>query len=273
MSAIDPLDVTTPWALLDEARRVLLFHAHPDDESLATGGLIAELTSRGVEVTVVTATRGEEGEIVEGALEEGEDRSLDAVRAEEIRRALSALGVQRHLLLGEAPALAADGEPRRYRDSGMRWVRPGLAGPAESAGADSFTGRPGEEAAADLAAAITAISPDLVLSYDDAGTYGHPDHVHAHHVAAQACADTGTRFIEVGSLADDGTIATDAPGTVWREHPGTKEAVLAALDAYRTQVTVLGSTAGEPGMITVRHVGGQEQQIPLRTALRMPDGS
>ncbi|MFC0674176.1 glycosyltransferase [Brachybacterium hainanense] len=251
-----------PWSLLGSARRVLLVHAHPDDESLATGALIADLASRGVRVELVTATRGEEGEIVPGAIPPGSTEPLEAVRAAEIDAAARALGISRRHMLGEPPALAPGASPRRYRDSGMTWVREGLAGPSPTAGPDSFSRSDLAQESADLAALIGELAPDAVIGYDDAGTYGHPDHVRAHHVTAAACAAAGVPMIEASSEPRD----TAPPGFVWREQPGFLAAVRAALEAYRTQLTVVGT--GEDRVL-VRHVGGQDQEVEMRTGLRL----
>src|SRR5699024_11189307 len=166
--------------------------------------------------------------------------------------------------LGTAPALAPGAAPRRYRDSGMRWVREGLAGRSDSAGPDSFSLRPLEEAVADLVALIEAVRPDVVIGYADEGTYGHPDHVRAHHLAVEACARAGTPLVEiVSALPEDDR---SAPGIAVREHPGTGEAVLRAVESYRTQLTVVGQ---QPGGIAIRHVGGQDDVAPLRTGLHL----
>src|SRR5699024_10696055 len=176
-----------PWHLLEEASLVLAVHAHPDDESLSTGALLASLVAGGTRVELVTATRGEEGEIVPGSVPTEDPRSLEAIRETEIDAAAAALGLAQRYWLGTAPALAPRIAPRRSRDSGMQWVREGLTGPSESAGPDSFSRRPLEQAAEDLAALIEQVRPDVVIGYDDEGTYGHSDHVRAHHVTAEAC--------------------------------------------------------------------------------------
>ncbi|MGP9537567.1 PIG-L family deacetylase [Brachybacterium sp. AOP43-C2-M15] len=254
-----------PWELLGTARTVLAVHAHPDDESLSTGALLASLSAAGTRVVLVTATRGEEGEVVPGAVSPEDPRPLEAVRETEIDAATRTLGIAERHWLGTAPALAPDAAPRRYRDSGMRWVREGLAGPSDTAGPDSFSHRPLDQAVADLSALIGQLRPDAVIGYDDEGTYGHPDHVRAHHVTAQACARTGTPLLEVASTPDGG-----ADGAVssfrWREHPGTAETVRRAVDSYRTQLTVVGPV---PGGIAIRHVGGQDDVVALRTGLRL----
>ncbi|MDO5662769.1 MAG: glycosyltransferase [Brachybacterium sp.] len=251
-----------PWGLLDRARTVLVVHAHPDDETLATGPLLADLAQRGTRTVVLTATRGEEGEITEGALDDDE-RDLAEVRAVELARALDALGIEEHHMLGAAPALAPGASPRRYRDSGMRWIREGLAGPSEHAGEDSLTRRNPEEAVADLLALIDHVGADLLITYDDAGGYGHPDHVRVHEVTAEAAHRRDLPMLEV---ADPATSL--ASGICWREQPGTGEAVEAAVRAYATQVTPIGPLDPEQPGLLLRHVGGQEQRLRFGTGLR-----
>ncbi len=271
-----------PWRLLEDASTVLAVHAHPDDESLSTGALLASLAAAGTRVVLLTATRGEEGEIVPGAVAEGESRPLEEIREAEIAAATAALGIAERHWLGTAPALAPGAAPRRYRDSGMQWVREGLAGPSGSAGPDSFSLRPLVEAVDDLVALLTAVRPDVVIGYDDEGTYGHPDHVRAHHVAVGACARTGTPLVEIASELPDPR-GSD-PRILEQDHPGTAGAVLRAVDSYRTQLTVIGAPfdgiTGTDGIaradgitgsdgIAIRHVGGQDDVVPLRTGLRV----
>ncbi|MDN5820140.1 MAG: PIG-L family deacetylase [Brachybacterium sp.] len=261
-----PLPVPAPWRLLDTAATVLAVHAHPDDESLSTGALLASLAATGTRVVLVTATRGEEGEIVPGSLDDAESRPLEEVREAEIAAAAAALGIAERHWLGTAPALSPDAGPRRYRDSGMQWVREGLAGPSDSAGADSFSLRPLEEAVDDLVALLQTVRPDVVIGYDDEGTYGHPDHVRAHHVAVAASARAGIPLIEIASVLPDGD-GTDHR-IAERDHPGTARAVLRAVDSYRTQLTVVDEA---PGGIAIRHVGGQDDVVRLRTGLHVRD--
>ena len=104
-------------------RTVLFVHAHPDDETLATGGLIAELAARGVRVAVLTAMRGEQGEVVEGPLSALTGTpELTAHREGEVAAACATLGVRHHAFLGSPDARAAGRPPRRYTDSGMAWL-------------------------------------------------------------------------------------------------------------------------------------------------------
>lgn len=264
---------TDPWTLLGDATTVLAVHAHPDDESLSTGALLASLAGAGTRVELLTATRGEEGEIVPGSVPPEDTRPLELVREAEIDAATAVLGISARFMLGTAPALAAGAAPRTYRDSGMQWIRDGLAGPSDTAGADSFTHRPLEEATDDLTALIRERQPDVVIGYDDEGTYGHPDHVRAHQVTAAACARTGTPMIEVSSAPDP---AADA-GFIWRDHPDVADVVRRAVDSYRTQLTVVGWADGDGDGdgakgIAIRHVGGQDDVVLLRTGLRVLRG-
>lgn len=254
-----------PWALLDAARTVLTVHAHPDDESLSTGALLAHLASQGTRVVLATATRGEKGEIIPGTVSPGDPRDFADIRMTELDGAARALGVAERHLLGTAPALADDAEPRWYRDSGMQWITPTLAGPDESTGPDAFTRRPREQARADLLALIAAVGPDVLVSYDDGGTYGHPDHVLTHELTAEAAAATGIPFCEVASYHDTGE-GIAAEGVRWRDLPETGDALAAALGSHRTQLTVLSSDSDG---VRLRLSGGQERRVPLRAGVRL----
>ena len=242
--------MTDPWG---SARRVLLIHAHPDDETLATGVLIADLVDRGVEVGLVTASRGEQGEVVDGVLAPEEAADLSAVREAELATAVSRLGIAWHAYLGSSAARAPGTLPRRYEDSGMRWIRPGLAGPAADAGAESLTSAPLTEVADDIAAATTAYGADVVITYDADGGYGHPDHVRCHDATVIACASTGVPLYVVRQEPDDrDPVVIDGAGHL--------ERVQHALRAHRTQLTVVGDD--------VVHSGGQREPIVTRLSLR-----
>jgi LmbE family N-acetylglucosaminyl deacetylase len=261
--------------ILRSARTVLLAHAHPDDETLATGALIASLVRGGVACPVVTATRGEQGEIVPGAIPEDSTQTLEQVRVEETAAALAALGAGAPLHLGESPALADGAEPRVYRDSGMQWVRPGLAGPTDAADERSFTAAPIAQAAADLAAAITRTEADCVVSYADDGSYGHPDHVRMHHVAREAAALVGVPFLAVASEEtlvhrplDKPILPAQDDDFDWIDLPGVRDAVAEALGRHRSQLSVLEIADLPPGVVRVRHVGGQLQDVWCRSGLR-----
>ncbi|MEA2644300.1 MAG: N-acetyl-D-myo-inositol-2-amino-2-deoxy-alpha-D-glucopyranoside deacetylase [Chloroflexota bacterium] len=138
---------------------LLLVHAHPDDEAISTGGAMLKARADGHRVVLVTATRGEVGEIYN--MDEAATRPrLGEVRSKELENASRILGVNR-------------GEFLDYRDSGM-------AGTGDNENPKSFHQAPLDEAAARLAAILREERPDVVVTYDADGTYGHPDHIKAH---------------------------------------------------------------------------------------------
>lgn len=238
-------------------RRVLFLHAHPDDETLATGGTIAVLAEQGVRVGVLTATRGERGEVVPGVLDPSAD--LTAYRLAELSAALTVLGVTDHWLLGEPPARAASAAPRRYTDSGMRWSATGSAVPAVDITPDSLTAAPVQEVTGDLQALIEAVGPDLVISYDAGGGYGHPDHRRVHEAALAAATASGVPFAEVVS-ADVAETARREVETV--DVSAQRQRLQLALRGYRSQLERVESDH-------VVHVGGQRQQLQDAEYLRL----
>jgi N-acetyl-1-D-myo-inositol-2-amino-2-deoxy-alpha-D-glucopyranoside deacetylase len=144
---------------------LLLVHAHPDDEAISTGGAMLKARADGHRVVLVTATRGEVGEIYN--MDEGSTRPhLGEVRTKELENAARVLGVNR-------------GEFLDYRDSGM-------VGTADNENPKSFHQAPLDQAAAKLAAIMREERPDVVVTYDSDGTYGHPDHIKAHYVTNAA---------------------------------------------------------------------------------------
>ncbi|MBO1751908.1 PIG-L family deacetylase [Actinotalea sp. BY-33] len=168
---------------------LLAVHAHPDDETLATGALLATWSAAGLPTTVVTCTRGEQGEVIgpERAALEGNGRALADHREVELAGALAALGVQAHAFLDElvAPGGGAVGQVR-YADSGMAWLGTGQATAVADLPEDAFVGVAVDVAAAGLAGLIRRQEPTVVVGYEPGGGYGHPDHVHAHHVMTRA---------------------------------------------------------------------------------------
>lgn len=170
----------------DAARRLLLVHAHPDDESIGTGATMARYVAEGAHVTLVTCTLGEQGEIVVPELEHlaaERDDQLGPHRRGELAAAMAELGVTDFRLLG--------GEGR-YRDSGMVWSGDGRrALPPDPVRPDSFWAADLRDAADHLVEVIREIHPQVVVTYDDNGQYGHPDHVQAHRVTTYAAALAG----------------------------------------------------------------------------------
>ncbi|TGO04124.1 PIG-L family deacetylase [Serinibacter arcticus] len=160
---------------------VLAVFAHPDDETLLAGGLLALAASRGRRVVVVTATRGERGEMIGRPDLEGTD-AVPRVREQEVAAALEALGVREHHWLGDL----VDGAGYGWTDSGMTWVAPGIAGPAPDAPGTALTSGDLEVQAAALARLIRDVRPAVVVGDEAGGSYGHPDHSRAHTILARA---------------------------------------------------------------------------------------
>ncbi|TFC07654.1 GlcNAc-PI de-N-acetylase [Cryobacterium sp. MDB1-18-2] len=242
-------------SILDGLPVVLLVHAHPDDETLTTGALAAELVARGTRVSLLTASRGERGEVVAGPLSGLEGTAaLARVREDELDRATQVLGIADRFWLGQAPARAEGRPPRRYRDSGMSWIREGLAGPAADADADALYVAPLDEVTADVVALIGHVRPALVISYDHGGGYGHPDHVRMHEAARAACLAGQTPFAEI--------VLEPAADAEWLDLEARRAVTTAALRCYRSQLTVTGD-----GLHLV-HSGGQHEAITTSIGLR-----
>ena len=160
--------------------RLLFVHAHPDDETLTCGITMAHHVDSGDEVHVLVCTLGEEGEVIPTELAhlEGADGDpLGSWRREELREAMRRLRVA-HAVLGEDPDT---GVLSRYRDSGMVGM-PAAHHPR------AFAGAPVGEAAEPVAEHVRAVRPDVVVTYDRHGGYGHPDHIQTHRVTMAALA-------------------------------------------------------------------------------------
>lgn len=250
---------------LDSRRRMLLVHAHPDDETINNGVTMARYVGQGVQVTLVTCTLGEEGEVLVPELEHlaaDRDDALGPHRVGELATAMEALGVTDHRFLGG---------PGRYRDSGMMGLptndRP-----------DCFWQADLDEAALLLVEVIRETRPMVLVTYDENGGYGHPDHIKAHRVAMRAlelAADPGAgagepwqvekvywcavptswwrqslRTLRAAGdettfegLDPDGELPFGTPDelvTTVVEAPEHVEAKLAAMRAHATQITVEG---------------------------------
>jgi N-acetyl-1-D-myo-inositol-2-amino-2-deoxy-alpha-D-glucopyranoside deacetylase len=186
-SAVEPLADEVAMTPLDFPRRLLLVHAHPDDETIGTGATMAKYAAEGTLVTLVTCTLGEEGEVLVPELAHlaaDRDDRLGQHRITELATAMEALGVRDHRLLGG---------PGRWRDSGMMGLptndRP-----------DCFWQADLDEATRELVAVMREVRPQVVVTYDENGGYGHPDHIQAHRVTVAAFDASGDpqRWPEVG---------------------------------------------------------------------------
>ena len=154
-------------------RRLLLVHAHPDDETIGTGATMAHYVASGAHVTLVTCTLGEEGEVHVpelALLRAAEADQLGGYRISELAAACAILGVTDHRFLGGAG---------RYRDSGMMGA-PSNRHPRAFCRADL------DEAAGHLVEIMREVRPQVLITYDPNGLYGHPDHIQAHRVAMRA---------------------------------------------------------------------------------------
>ena len=240
--------------------RVLFVHAHPDDETITTGGTIAELVSEGAEVMVLTATRGEGGEVIPAELKqlEGDRAGLARVREQEIAEAMRALGVRMHTFLG--------GTTRTFEDSGMEWGPDGHARPAASMTDNALCAADITSVARHIAAVIDAFEPHAIITYAANGGYGHPDHVRVHEATTAAIdfAEWRTgRLLYVDTPAEVARHSFDphqagfadtgfAPAETIPAKPPVGQIVIdqdvsavlpakrAALEAHRTQVSVSG---------------------------------
>lgn len=160
---------------------LVCFHAHPDDESMATAGLMVKAAEAGHRVVLVTATRGELGEIVPGVLAEGEQLGLR--RSAELYESAAILGVSRVEILG-------------YVDSGMM-------GTAGNDAPWSFWQADVDAAARRLATILDEERPDVFTIYDDHGGYGHPDHIQVHRVGVRAAELAGVGAVFQSTINRD----------------------------------------------------------------------
>ena len=159
---------------MSAAKRLLLVHAHPDDETINNGVTMAKYAASGAQVTLVTCTRGEEGEVLVtelANLASDKDDKLGEHREVELKDAMAQLGINDFRFLG-APN-------KKWRDSGM------MATPQNERG-DVFWQADLDEASHELVKIILEIKPQVLITYDEFGGYGHPDHIKAHRVAMRA---------------------------------------------------------------------------------------
>jgi N-acetyl-1-D-myo-inositol-2-amino-2-deoxy-alpha-D-glucopyranoside deacetylase len=206
-------------------RRLLLVHAHPDDESIATGATMARYAAQGAHVALVTCTLGELGEIIPAGLAHlaaDRDDRLGEYRIGELAAACAALGVTDHRFLGGAG---------RWRDSGM------MGTPGNDAPGSFWRADPGAAAAA-LMTVIDEVRPQVMVTYDASGGYGHPDHIQAHRVARRAFRLASGGPHPVGRLY---AVAAPDAAQISAEIDGTAclPAKRAAMRAHATQITVL----------------------------------
>ncbi len=255
---------------------IVFVHAHPDDEAIATGGTMAKMADEGHRVVLVTATRGELGELPAGGLDPGE--TLTERRVAELDEACRILGVARQVYLG-------------YLDSGM-------AGEPENQRPGSFASADVAEAAGVLAGILDEEDADVVVTYDEHGGYGHPDHVQVHRVSMAAADRAGTPVVYLATMNRDfvASLADRAGESGWTppdRDPGELESmgepaarlttdvdVTAWIDRKRAAMRVHASQISEESFFLAMPedifavVWGHEWYIRVRPAVGpQPDGT
>jgi N-acetyl-1-D-myo-inositol-2-amino-2-deoxy-alpha-D-glucopyranoside deacetylase len=238
--------------------RLLLVHAHPDDETINNGVTMAKYVAEGSHVTLVTCTRGEEGEVLVpelAHLASAHDDKLGEHRETELRDAMHHLGVTDFRFLG-APA-------KKWRDSGMMGSDPNNR-------PDNFWNADLDEASEALVKIILEMKPHVLVTYDEIGGYGHPDHIQAHRVAMrgaelarergweiqkiywntiprsiieqgiEAMKDTGIQFFGVDKAEDFPFAQPDELVTTVINGEDFVEKKMAAMRAHPTQIAVDG---------------------------------
>ena len=234
----------------DPPRRLLLVHAHPDDESIYTAATMAKYAAEGAQVTLVTCTLGELGEIIPPSLAhlaaEKEDR-LGEYRIGELAAACDLLGVTDHRFLGG---------PGRWRDSGMM-------GTEDNTDPRCFWQADVDEAAAALLDVIREVRPQALVTYDANGFYGHPDHIQAHRVAWRAfelAQPEGLARFYATAAPDSAQVTTEIDATPYFERK------LAAMRAHATQITV-----SAPFFALSNHIRQRALGVEYYTQLAGPD--
>jgi N-acetyl-1-D-myo-inositol-2-amino-2-deoxy-alpha-D-glucopyranoside deacetylase len=233
----------------EPGRRLLLVHAHPDDESIDTGATVARYAAEGAQLTLVTCTLGELGEVIPADLAHlasGADDRLGGYRIGELAAACEALGVTDHRFLGG---------PGRWRDSGMMGL-PSNGAPGSFWQADL------DEAARELAVIIREVRPQVIVTYDGNGCYGHPDHIKAHRVAWRA-----------RELAAGPAIRRDGNGAPWRVAKFYATAMPRSALAEAIKLSAPGGRAAPAGFVEVSSVAELPFGVPDEQATTEVDGT
>lgn len=149
----------------------MVVHAHPDDEAIGTGGILRKYSNEGIRTVLVLATKGEAGEIDGRVPTEQEREGIADLRLEEVRCSCGVLGIDQVHFMG-------------YRDSGM-------AGRPENNLPGAFATADPEEATRRLVQIIRQERPHVVTTYNEKGTYGHPDHIMVNRITVRAVEDAG----------------------------------------------------------------------------------
>ncbi|MGW1958472.1 N-acetyl-1-D-myo-inositol-2-amino-2-deoxy-alpha-D-glucopyranoside deacetylase [Streptomyces sp. NPDC001920] len=199
------------------ARRLLLVHAHPDDESINNGATMAKYAAEGAQVTLVTCTLGEHGEVIPPELRHLTGAELGEHRLGELTAAMRELGVEDFRLLGGRG---------RYEDSGMMGI-------ADNDDPACLWQADVDEAARALVEVILEVRPQVLVTYDPDGGYGHPDHIQAHRIAMRAAEladDAGWRIPKIYWNRVPRTVAEDAFARLQADLPGLPFGKAATVD-------------------------------------------
>jgi len=201
----------------------VFFHAHPDDEAISTGGTMARMATEGHRVVLVTATRGELGEVPEGLLSPGE--TLAQRRAVELAAACDVLGVARHEYLG-------------YGDSGM-------AGEATNNDPACFWQADVDEAARRLAEILEEEHAEAFSTYDENGGYGHPDHIQVHRVGLRAAQLAKTPRVFMATMNRDYMLSlAERAGDFGLDMPTEQRTMLDTLGVHEDRITTAVDVGG-----------------------------
>lgn len=239
-------------------KRALFVHAHPDDETINNGATMAQMIEDGIAVTLITCTRGEEGEVLVPELSHlasSAEDNLGAHREIELSNAMNELGVVDHRFLGKTKTYT-----KIYRDSGMLDTPPNQR-------PDCFWRADVEQAAKELAEIIDEVKPQVMVTYDEIGGYGHPDHIQTHRVAMRAAElstwkiqkiywnimpksivkqgmdamkKLGSDFFGAENIDELPFVKDDSLVTTVIHAPGQVEKKMAAMKAHATQISVDG---------------------------------
>lgn len=243
---------------VNASKRLLLVHAHPDDETINNGATMAKYAAEGVQVTLVTCTRGEEGEVLVESLANlasSRDDKLGEHREIELKNAMVHLGINDFRFLGSPN--------KKWRDSGM-------IGTTQNERKDVFWQADLTEAAQELVKIILEIKPQVLITYDEFGGYGHPDHIKANQVAMLAAElasnqgwkiskiywntmpksiiqmgidkmkEVGSSFFGADSVEDLPFAKPDELVTSVIKAPDYVEQKLEAMKAHKTQISIDG---------------------------------
>lgn len=229
------------------ARRLLLVHAHPDDESINNGVTMAKYAAEGAHVTLVTCTLGEEGEVIPPALAHlaaDRDDTLGTHRVRELAAAMAELGVTDHRFLGG---------PGRFRDSGMM-------GAPQNDRPEAFWSADVDDAAAYLVEVIREVRPQVLVTYDPNGGYGHPDHIQAHRVAMRAAelAAESTYRRDLGDPYEVGKV-------YWNRVP------LSVVEEGFAGLRAAGAEVSFPGIASPRDVPGVVGDERITAEIEAPE--